>query len=1253
MNICIFYSWQSSYENNCDTIIQEALCKAVEALNSNVSNIQYVIERGGGDVLGAEHIDDKVEEVIKHKADLAFVDFTHVGKVPQQDPHTGAWVKEKCTPNTNAVHENGMLEGVLSKRQVFKVYNTAYGELNLNLEMPFDMRQQLFPLGFFCSDETTEEEREIVRKDLAEVIKNLIEQGTEEVLNNQRIRFAPLHPLRQEFSKALYQGPFFPSKFFGELKNLLASGKSIRLMGLPGLGKTRMLMEAMREDDVDGYYCDCRDQSNRDISDAVEKLLSVNGKGKPVVILDNCTKSLSGKISDLIYDNGFHCQLITIYYDPGEIIDSGIEPFILRVKNAAEVVEAIVDQAVEMPADVKEAIIEFSGGFPLMASMMMDNYHKQIPITKVSKGDVFDRMLGIDRAIPTDVDKWNVLKVFSLFKFIGLYGRHEKHGRFIAGNPIITKVKGSKEEKFQLFKDVYGQYSEMDILERQGDLVLMRLIPLAIYLCTSWFRVQTSESIADLIRQIQSHPDEGTRNLLMESLSRRIVLLNEVPLAQRLKEELTNPGSSPFLIEEVVLSPLGSRLFLAFSEVNPASCASALYPMLFHKSDEEIKALEPARRNLVWALDHLAFDRSSFHQAMCCLARLSLIETEGYLSNNTTGLFLGRFTILLAGTEVDLQERMDLLNELLSDSRYETLVKQALLEGLRTGYFTRSGGAEKQGMKKLVDYIPSYQEINTYYTGCFGMYLDLAKTPVDREKLAEVLASNARGYYLSGFDSFLFESIAVLAPRKDFIWEEMKEALSFILMYDQEIRNGFRWAEIEEWKARLTKDDYVYRFLHAGSEFSQNFDGSFEDTLKQIKDLYCAMARELVDQKLYSNKEIMAGLAAGKCAYSHIYGLELSSYSKAKGAQKELLDVLLSHVLHKLASSESEAVFIYFLKEVEDRELLKTTYDTLLHSSKKYLLVAAYAIKAEGEDKLNELFEMLDRGELSISDFSLYFIYSSLSNVTLKTVIGRVLDYGSQGATLVFSHCRHFLFETENVDEDYQTLGRQCLLKIDGDFFRSQGYLCFRVMNNYLVEHHDEELALHIQALLEESLSKPNHHNNYYFNKLYQKVLLRYSGLLKDRLLLLLDDRTFRYQVIELLRTFYPEDGINEPAYTFISEEEWFEWVNEDREKQRENVLASMFYFADDDQANPKLVRLFDIYWSDEVRDSFSTRFHSFSWTGSGIPLYESRIALCEDYNKHLTNTEAKAWFRKDIHHWENSIKEELLRNAHEKAIYD
>ncbi|EJW92292.1 hypothetical protein EVA_19603 [gut metagenome] len=1060
-------------------------------------------------------------------------------------------------------------------------------------------------------------------------------------------------PLRNEFSKTLYQSPFYPTKFFGELKNKLASGKSFRLMGLPGLGKTRMLVEAFRGNDVDVYYCDCRNQQKYLLIEAVRMLLTAKEKGKPVVVLDNCTKALCGNVTELIEENGFNCQLITIYYDPKEDTDSGIEPVILRVENAVEVVETMVNQTIEMPTNVKEAIIEFSGGFPLMASMMMENFKKQIPIVNVSKGDVFERMLGIDRKNSMDADKWKVLTAFSIFKFIGLYERHEKQGRFIAGNKIVTNIRGTEEEVFQLFKEVYGQYQGMDILERQGNLVLMRLIPLAIYLCKSWFKIQTPESIAELINQIQSYPDEGTRKMLMESLSRRIVLLNEVPLAQILKDELTDPDSSPFLTEEVVLSPLGSRLFLAFSEVNPESCASALYQILFRKSDEAVKALEPARRNLAWALDHMAFDRRSFRKAMCCLARLSLVETEGYLSNNTTGLFLGRFTILLAGTEVNLQGRMDLLDELLSDSKYENLVKKALLEGLRTGHFSRSGGAEKQGTKKLVDYVPSYKEINVYYTYCFRQFVNLAQAPADMEKLAEVLASNARGYYLSGADSFLFESMAVIAPQKGFVWEEMRRALSSILKYDKDKRKGFRREEIEEWKAKLTKDDYVYRLLHAGPEMSQNFDGSFNELVKQTKELYDAMARELVDWELYRNKEVMAGIAAGKCAYFHTFGRELSSYSKAKGVQKELLDVLLSRVLHETASSESEAILIYFLTEVEDGGMLQSVYDMVLHSNKKRLLVAAYAIKGEGEDKLNELFELLDRGELSISDFRSYLFHGSLNNATQKTVIGRLLDYGAKGAALVLFQCRHILFESENIDDDYKALGRKCLLNIDCELFCTDGYACSDSVDKYLAMYRDEELALHLQALLEEYLLTLNHSHDYYFYQSYQKVLFQYSGLLKERLLQLLDDDTYRHQLIEFLRSSYPENGVAEPAYTFLSEEDWFEWVNEEKGKQRAYVLASMFHYSVDNKANPVVIRLMDAYWDDEVRDGFSGEFHSYTWSGSGIPLYKSRIAICEDYIKRLTNKEAKSWFMRDISHWEEEIKQEQLRNAHERAIYD
>lgn len=61
----------------------------------------------------------------------------------------------------------------------------------------------------------------------------------------------------------------------------------------------------------------------------------------------------------------------------------------------------------------------------------------------------------------------------------------------MANNSIITGLRGNEDEKLQLFKEVHGQYQPAEILERQGNLVLMRLIPLAIYLCKKWFDKQT------------------------------------------------------------------------------------------------------------------------------------------------------------------------------------------------------------------------------------------------------------------------------------------------------------------------------------------------------------------------------------------------------------------------------------------------------------------------------------------------------------------------------------------------------------------------------------------------------------------------------------------------------------------------------------------------------------------------------------------------------------------------------------------
>lgn len=1253
MEICIFYSWQSMYRRNCDNIISKSLEKAIKELNAENPEIYYTLERGGADVQGAEHIDNNIDEIIRNRADIAIVDFTHNGNQPQKDEITGEWKKERLVPNSNALFEYGKLVGTLNVRQVFNVYNSAYGDLKTNLEMPFDMRQEPFPISFCCNDDTSPEDREEVKQRLKKNLKSMIKQGTEEFLKNQKVRFTPLIPLRNEYKKALYNTTFLPVKCYDEIRGKIEKGLSFRVLGLPGLGKTRMVGESFRGCDNDVYYCDCKTAQSRAVLDAVEKLLTQRIRSKQIVILDNCDQKLCGYATDMINEYGYNCQLITIHYDPSEKADTGIDVLTLKVEDSVETVKAMLDEVADMPKDVKESILDLAGGFPLMASMMIENFRKNNPIVNVSKRDVFERMLGIDSKNAGDLDKLKVLTAFSIFKFIGLYGPQEKQGRFIAGNKIVTNIKGNEEDNLRLFKEVDGQYEKVEILERQGNLVLMRLIPLAIYLCKSWFDNQTSDSIAELIEQIRTCPDEGTRNMLVESLSRRITLLSEVPLAKELRDGLTDPGKSPFLTEEVVLSPLGSRLFLAFSEVNPEACAVALQRMVEHKSDEEVIGLEPARRNLAWALDHMAFDARSFRNAMLTLARFSLVETEGYISNNTTGLFIERFAILLPGTEVNLQARLDILRELACDTRYAGLIRRSLLRGLHSGHFNRSGGAEKQGTRTLVDYVPTIAEVRDYYSACLNMLLEIANSPTDEDDIAKALVENARGYYRSGVEDFLFKGLELVAKRKDYVWEEMKEALAYIIQYDTKKRADIHLDEIRTWHSKLTKDDYVYKLLHLENEILRHYNLSHEEGMKKVDEQYGVMAKELVDNQLYKNNDIVAGIFRGKGFFFNRFGVKLSEYSKCKGVQKEILEVILAQALNDETSREGESLLIYFLIDVDDRNILAEVYDTILESNKKHLLVAAYAIKAEGEQRLSQLFELLDKGELNIKDFALYFSHRTLNDYDVKYVAERLLNYGAEGASMVLTYCHNLFFNEKSTDEDYVKLGRQCLMSIDLQNFKMNDYLYLESMNNYLVLKHDEEMALHVQKLVEKSFETDSLCDDYYLGRLYRKVLSKYLYLLKGRLLELLDDTDCRDQWINLLRNSYPQDNESEPTYRFMTEDEWFEWLEAGKDKERAYVLAMLFNYAEDNGVSPVYLRLINGYWNDEIRAVLDSRFHSFSWTGSGIPLYMCRIKICEDYMKKVTDEDARKWFQKDIESWKSHIEQERLQNAHERAIYD
>jgi len=198
-----------------------------------------------------------------------------------------------------------------------------------------------------------------------------------------------------------------------------------------------------------------------------------------------------------------------------------------------------------------------------------------------------------------------------------------------------------------------------------------------------------------------------------------------------------------------------------------------------------------------------------------------------------------------------------------------------------------------------------------------------------------------------------------------------------------------------------------------------------------------------------------------------------------------------------------------------------------------------------------------------------------------------------------------------------------------------------------------KETDAKIHKLTEKAMEDIKARDNYYLGRLYVKVLRAYKEVLKPRIMQILESREERHYWIEFLRTSYPQEGETRPCYEVISYDEWFDWVEQGDDKDdRAYVLSSLFMYSLDGKTNPGVVRLMDNYYSESVMSGFGCRFHSYSWAGSGIPLYRRRIELCKDYAEKLANAEARSFFLEDIKVWEKNIVDERLRNANEKAIY-
>lgn len=411
---------------------------------------------------------------------------------------------------------------------------------------------------------------------------------------------------------------------------------------------------------------------------------------------------------------------------------------------------------------------------------------------------------------------------------------------------------------------------------------------------------------------------------LADAFCERLRMLDFVPGLRSISETLCS-RSGPFGQAKVLSSELGSQLFRAIAEVNPVHAVDALEIAFSDWSQEQLSKLDGgARRNLVWALEKLAFWEETFPRSLSFLTRLVAIENERW-SNNSTGILKRLFMVLLSGTQANLSVRWRLLVQMArsDDVVVRRIAVAALDNALISSNFTGTSGPELQGSSgPLPQYRPkTWGEIFDYWKQCLDELVRLSKVDTDlSDDAAAAIASHIRGLMQHGRLDDVERSLREVGQDRRTngkVWAQAVDAVKDVLKYDLVGAPPGTEGRVRKWLAILAPTDIAQRIrlvvTEAPFDHVEETDGNWVDVAARDAE---SLGREV-------------GAAWGQAA-AHlrmvIQGEQRQAYAFGRGmaqgsnASADLYAAILSALREVPLERRNSALLSGWLAEIDERE---------------------------------------------------------------------------------------------------------------------------------------------------------------------------------------------------------------------------------------------------------------------------------------------------------------------------------------------
>lgn len=1152
--------------------------------------------------------------------------------------------------NANVIDEYGRFVGKYPEReeQTVLLMNDVYGSPKDNPEIfHFDERDKRWPIIFTLKDDNLETIK-AVRRELMKELPEAICRATRTAIQNKHRRIEPFCGWKKHSMENPFSGKFIWIPVREESRELVRddSKKYLRILGLSGLGKTRIVLESFRNHPAaDRYlYVDCSLHEKSLIAGTLKSEVFTHYP-EAIIVLDNCSMQDFRDYINIRKSACVECRFISLYNDPNENAEQGVEQVKIE-RNLDEVVAQMLELRNITGQDAVFAK-KFAGGIPMMAELLAEGINDGLPRGIVNHEVLMSKILGIDRGS----DSRTILQSISLFDYIGWRDELRPEIEFVAKNKAITSIEFGDEVLMNKVDEVVLGFMRRNIIETRGRRIGLRPMPLAIYLILEWMESCSADRMKRFISDLSDSPHAFTlSNALYNNL--RYVGFNDT--ARQLLSSVVST-SGPFASAEVVDSKVGSMLLRTFAEIVPSEVSGLLMTVLGNMTLEELHGFDRGRRNIVWLLEKLCFADEFFDDSAYLMMRLGIAENE-WISNNAHNQFTRYFKLLLPATSVSTSRRLDFLRKHSQNPENVDIILDAIAQALSTANFFFMSGPETLGMVKKKNYTPTLDEMHEYIRGVAELLLDLYEKDGQpgfegcRRRGKEILVANVGVLCDASFGDLILPIIGHVAELSSYDWDEMWDAMSLFksrLLPNLSSNSRNLYTDI---LGKLEKQDIVSRFRRVEKYYdlsSDRFKGSFEKHIEAQRECYAEIARDFLFKEGYS-KETLHDLMSIHPSFSNPFGNTM-----AKEADCDLRGRILADMTEILNDDPSASYQIAedFISELGDDEFDKR-FDLIKYIDRADLMFSVVGRRGLSATKYIDYLFSLAGHSVEASKFVRFFNSLDIRKIEVEKLISflRRLSNVNGGVDAIISIGTNlFMFGNRPGKEVANFLSNLMISMLRAEYGTDDSVIadcddfkrCMISLLSFDSIEQGNELAACVTIALLKRIDKIEETiiSDYDLEELFSVLIDRYFDAVWPEISKALskssDDSIIYYKISQILYSSYHQM----PCFDIsLHKDELKQWCI-DNPKIAPQRLMMIIPWSGGNGFSSMAQFLIDNFGDNEdMLDILGSKMGTIAGSGSLIPDYESRREVVAQL-KHHPNANVRRWADQQVRIYDADIK--------------